>query len=208
MSTPKQIEKELAAIERGEARTWGQTAVLLDKIDTGGYWHRDSDSFTEWLGKHAQIFGVKPAMLWRHLTSGRYLKQLRDSAAARNVAIPTLDLLPNSVSSESVELLAKLERIMPQADFEKLLQRMLEGDARRAELRSLWEAYRPVLGGKTARGRGVIAPRINRQDPEQYQSLMEANFLSALKAAGSAWTGVQEKYVTSDGVPVTANDQS
>ena len=189
MPTAKQIEKELGAIERGEARTWGQVAVLLDEIDSCGYWHRDADSFTEWLGKHAHIFGVKPAMLWRHLTSGRYLKQLRDSAAAKNVSVPSLDLLPNSVSSESVELLAKLERIMPEADFQKLLARMLEGGARRAELRSLWEAYRPVLGGKTARGRGVVVPRINRDDPEQYQSLMEANFLSALKAAGSAWTG-------------------
>jgi hypothetical protein len=54
----------------------------------------------------------------------------------------------------------------------------------------MWETFRPVLGGKTARGRSVVTPRVNHNDPEQSHSLAEANLLNTLRNAGSEWTGV------------------
>jgi len=192
MKSAKIIQKELTAIENGELRSWGQVSALLDQIDISGYWHRDSDSFTEWLGKNAHTFRVKPAMLWRNFTSGRYLNQLRVAAKERGVDIPVLAEIPKLVSPENIELLAKLERIIPVAEFDALLVRALKGEVKRVELRGLWETYRPVLKGQTARGRNVVPPKINRQDPQQYRSYMEANLLLALKAAGSSWTGYEK----------------
>jgi hypothetical protein len=202
------IENELSAIGRGDARTWGRVSALLDQIDTSRYWRADSSSFTVWLSKHAKTFGVKPSMLWRHLTSGRYLNQLRLNDKFTNIPVPTLDLLPKSVGSESVEILAKLERIIPEADFESLLKRLLKGKVRRSELRTLWETHRPVLEGKNARGRNKVAPRINLTVASQVQQFNEAKLLCEFKEAGIEWTGIvkPERYdvylnVTPDGLP-------
>ena len=208
MTDSTQIENELTAIKRGDARTWGKVSALLDQIDRSGYWYPESSSFTEWMNNNADIFGVKPSMLWRHFTSGRYLNQLRGDGKPRNFIIPTLDELPKSVGSESVEILAKLERILPEKDFESLLKRLLEGKVRRSELRSLWETHRGVLDGKTARGRYAAVPKIDRADSRQNQQFIEDNLLCEFKAAGNEWTGLEKPerydvylYVTPDGLP-------
>ena len=208
MTDYSQIENELTAIKRGDARSWGRVSALLEQIDSSGYWSTESRSFTEWMEKYAENFGVKQSMLWRHLTSGRYLNKLRGDGKPRKFLIPSLDELPKSVGSESVEILAKLERTLPEKDFEKLLQRLLEGKARRSELRSMWETHRTGLGGKTARGRNTAVPRIDWMDPLQNQQHVDANLLCELKAAGSEWAGIDkpERYdvylnVTPDGLP-------
>ena len=191
MIETKQIEKQLSAIKLGEEHTWGQIAMLLDQIDKSGYWLSDSKSFTEWLTTHAYIFSLKPAMLWRYLTSGRYLNQLNNKRKSLLInSVPTLDLLPNTVSPEGVELLSKIERAMHGEDFARLFKRTLAGDVRLSELRSLWKVYRPVLDGKTARGRGVIRPQINYSDLKQSQLLLEATLLAGMQAAGFEWTGI------------------
>ncbi len=189
INTPKQIEKELGAIEKGESRPWGALSLLLDSIENTGYWHRDSDSFTGWLEKNAFRFGVNPPMLWRILAAGRFVCQIRDRLVDKGIAVPELQDVPDNVSPESVELLAKIERVIPEDAFPGLAHKVFSGQATRAELRSTWQTYRPALGGQTARGRGVSIPRLNPKDPDQYNSLMEAMVLDALKAAGPVWSG-------------------
>lgn len=191
LTTPKQIEKELAAIERGESRSWWAQSELLDAIESSGYWHRDSnsDSFTNWLESNAVRFGVKPPMLWRRLTAGRFVRQVKSRLEDAGVELPDLAKIGENVGPESVELLAKLERALPEDVFPDLARKVFSGNATRAELKSMWATYRPVLGGKTARGRGVLPPRINTTDPDQYNSLMEAMSLDSLRAAGPGWSG-------------------
>lgn len=187
--TFKQIEKELAALENGEPRPWLAQSDLLDSIESSGYWHHDSDSFTSWLAKNAIRFGVKPPMLWRRLTAGRFVRQIKANLELTGVELPDLEEISNNVGPESVELFSKLKRVLPEDTFSDLARKVFSGKVRRAELKSLWATYRPVLGGKTARGRGVPPPRINRTDPDQYNSLMEAMALDSLKAAGPGWSG-------------------
>jgi len=204
--TPKQIEKEITAIEKGEPRTWGATSLLLDAIDHTGFWHRDSDSFTSWLDKNASRFGVKPAMLWRILAAGRFTSQIRESLINKQIHVPELCDLPDKVSPESIELLAKIERAIPDDLFPKLAQKVFSGEVKRAELRSTWQTYRPALAGKTARGRGVPIPRLNPDDPDQYNSLMEAVVLDALKASGSSWSGHKKPKLYQVFLHVTPDD--
>lgn len=188
INTPKQIEKELAAIGKGD-RPWGALSLLLDSIENTGFWHRDSDSFTGWLEKNAFRFGVNPPMLWRILAAGRFVCQIRDRLIKKGILVPNLADMPDNVSPESVELLAKLERVIPEDAFPDLAHKVFSGQATRAELRFTWQTYRPALGGQTARGRGVPIPRLNLKDPDQYNSLMEAMVLDALKVAGPSWSG-------------------
>jgi len=205
--TAKQIEKELAAIENGKSHSWGELSLLLNSIEKTGFWHRNADSFTEWIDKNASMFGVKPPMLWRIVTAGRFVQQIRNHLLTKNIQVPDLEELPDSVSAENVELLAKLERVLPEEAFANYAQKVFFGKVKRAELRSAWQSFRPTLGGKTARGRGVAPPRLNPKNPDEYKSLMEAFVLDALKSAGPAWSGAPAKsyyqvflHVNPDGV--------
>ena len=187
--TPEQIEKELSAIEQGERCPWWIQSVLLDTIESTRYWQRDAHSFTDWVEQNACRFGVKPPMLWRRLTAGRYIHQIKERLERKGIELPDLSELPANVGPESVELLAKIERVFPQDKFLDLVCRFFAGKVARSELKSLWTTYKPVLGGKTAQGRGVRPPRINTQDPEQQNVLMEAMALEILKSAGPDWSG-------------------
>jgi hypothetical protein len=190
LSTTKQIEKELAIAERLEVRSWGRLSLLLDAIDKSGYWHRDSDSFTEWLGKNNSRFRLKTPMLWRILTAGRFVLKAREGLLSKGIIIPDLKEMSDSISPENIEILSKLERVIPTEMFCAFSGKVFSGNARRSELRDAWQTYRPALGGKTARGRGVSAPQLDQSDPKQYRSFMEAVTLGTLQAAGPQWTGV------------------
>ena len=69
---------------------------------------------------------------------------------------------------------------------------MLGGDVKRNELRELWKTYRPILTGRTARGKNVIAPRVDPMDREQRIFQTEARVLTTLMAAGPEWTGLHD----------------
>lgn len=186
----EEIEIELSALKRGESRTWWKMAVLFNEIATSSYWRRDSRSLTEWINRHAHDYNLSTAMVWRHLTSGRYMRQLMERQFPWHEYVSTLDTLPNNFSAEGVELLAKLERVISKEAFDKLLKRTMEKDLRRPELRNLWKTFRPVLEGKTSRGQSVGVPRVNHEDPKQQQALIDANILNVLRTAKSGWTGV------------------
>ena len=188
--TPKQIEKELISIEKGDGRTWGQIFLLLDSIDQSRYWQKGANSFTGWIEMNAPALHTKPAMLWRILSAGRFIREVAERVKMKGIEIPPFDVLPDSVSPENVELLSKLSRVMPDETFADFARKVFSGDVKRSELRGAWETYRPVLMGKTARGRGVVPPKLNISDAEQFRSLLEADTLSAFQAAGPGWTGI------------------
>lgn len=91
--------------------------------------------------------------------------------------------LPDTVSPENLELLGKLSRFVPDEHLPTLAQRVLTGDITRAELRQTWVAYRPALGGRTARGKGVAVPWVSPIDPKQCLSIVEAQVFTALSSA-------------------------
>lgn len=187
---PWQISEELFLVEEGVSRSWGNLFLLLDSVERTKYWQNDAASFTRWIEQIAPKIHTKPAMLWRILSSGRFVIQVTNQLEERNIKVPSLEDMPDDVSPENVELLAKLERVAPEETFAEYAQKVFTGEAKRAELRSVWETYRPVLRGQTARGRGVTPPRINRKDPSQFRSVMEAATLEAFQSAGPHWTGI------------------
>jgi len=191
----RRIERELSMVENGDARSWGNLYLLLDAVDQSGYWEREAASFTSWIEKSASRLHSKPAMLWRILSAGRFVQLVAERFKERGFVIPSLEEMPDAVSPENVELLSKLGRVAPEDIFEELVHKVFDGEATRSKLREAWETYRPALGGKTARGRGVAAPKLNQQDPVQYRSMMEAVTLDALQAVGPTWTGVKSPSV-------------
>lgn len=192
----KNIDRDLAALEKGEARTWAQLAMLLDQVDSSGYWRTSSGSFTEWIKAVSPSLKLKEASLWRYLTAARYYQELRKTLTEKNVDIPQLDELYVNVSPENIEILSKLSRVTSDDIFLRISKQVVAGTITRAELRETWVAYRPALLGKTARGKGVEVPKINRADKKQYSSMLEAQVFTTLSANKSEWTGIKspERY--------------
>ena len=192
VSKNKALEKEVAALIQRQMRSWAQVGLILDRVEREKYWARDAPSFSEWLKSFAPRIGMKEASLWRFLGASRYYQKLRKHLAGRNVPFPPLARLPGTISAEHLEILSKIERVLPKKDFEKLGERVLTGNVTRNELRELWKTYRPILAGRTARGRGMTAPHLNPADPTQSVMQMEAKALTTLMAAGpKKWTGFE-----------------
>jgi len=187
----KQLTADLSALRRNEARAWGQIGHLLNKVEQSGYWRNDAHSFTEWVTAQSKAFGLKKGTFFRCLTAGRYYEVLRKKLVNEKNNVPLLDKLPDSVSPENLELLSKLERVTPPDLFQDLARKTLSSTITRTELRTIWQAYRPILAGRTAQGRGVSAPQFNPADRRQYASLLEAQVLTALTSRSTGWSGIK-----------------
>ncbi len=133
---------------------------------------------------------MKTGSLWRYLTAGRYYDELRlHYGGGQSALFPPLREVADAVSPEKLEILSKLSRVAPEDVMTALVHRVVRSEITRGELRAQWEAYRPVLCGRTARGDGVPPPRVDHADPDQAAQLGEANVAFTLLSAGYAWTG-------------------
>lgn len=190
----KLLANEVAALARRQPRSWAQASWVLDQVERTGYWQGRAQSFSEWLESTAPKIGVKQSSLWRYLSAGRYYQKLRPVLRGRNVPCPPLEKLPETVSPENLEILAKLERVVPKKLFEYLAERVLGGTVERHELRDIWKTYRHVLEGRTARGRGTTKPRVNPADARQIEMQRQATTLTTLMSSGPEWTGINNPY--------------
>lgn len=183
------IVHELLALEQGAHRSWARIGLLLDQIEQTTFWREQgADSFTVWL-KTFKLLKLKEASLWRYLTAVRYYQGLHQDLSRRGVISPSPADLPDNVSPENLELLSKLVRVVPEEVFHLLTTQVLGSRISRAKLRQTWEAYRPILAGRTARGTHVPPPMINRNDPSQQTLEQKALVTTALFSNAPAWTG-------------------
>ena len=191
--TPDSVRNELTAIANQERRTWGQISAFLHAFEQSGHWKNDASSFTDWIARHARSLHAVESTLWRYLAVGRYYNKLRPQLLARHVVAPPLEELSSKFSPESFEILSKLERIAPYETFTDLADGLMQGRVTRAMLRSTWETFRPVLEGKTARGRGVPIPRFDPENPAQFQSMFESMVIRTLSQSNAVWLGGGEQ---------------
>ncbi|PLX85592.1 MAG: hypothetical protein C0617_03595 [Desulfuromonas sp.] len=190
----QKIKNELLAIEGGEPTHWAKIGRLLDAIEKTEFWRAEAKSFTEWLRSHASMFGVKEATLWRYLSAGRYIEELEGKYPLflGRDDLPIEELL-GGVSPENIEILSKLSRVAPEDVWGPLVQKVIEGSITRGEIRSLWKTFRPVLEGRTARGKGVSAPKFDSKSERQTGKLTEAMIRNALLKSSGEWTGAGPK---------------
>lgn len=189
------ISEEQACLQLGvkkqeQVRTWGQTALLLEAVETYGIWRKEADSFSEWIRFFAKQLGKKEGSLWRYLTSGRYYKKLIAKLSEHAIDCPPITSLPEKVSAESLEILAKIERVVPLDLFIKLSTGLLSGEVSRYELRRTWETFRPAflqgkLQDKTTKG--SISLSVDRRDNSQLKAWVTALSIQFLKNSHAIW---------------------
>jgi hypothetical protein len=179
--------RRTSALPKLGRASWVRTGIELARIEAEQSWSGSASSFSEWLKNQATKLGVEESNLWRYLSAVRFYPELRQSLIDGGHDCPEVQNLSEQVSPENLELLSKLIRVMPPADFAPLAARVLDRSAKRDELRKLWQAYRPALAGKTARGKGVAAPAFDKNDPANRIKLVIAQARLLLEADPLAW---------------------
>lgn len=167
--------------------SWVRTGIELARVESEQSWSDSANSFSDWLTTQAIKAGVDESNLWRYLSAVRFYSELRERLRDRGQEFPAIELLSQKVSAESLELLSKLIRVMPSDEFSDIAIRVLMLTAKREELRKLWQTYRPALGGKTARGKGVTAPSLDPTNPVQRSKVVVAQARLLLEAPPFSW---------------------
>lgn len=176
----------------GHPRTWTKLGSVLHFVEQDRSWVGKASSFTEWVKNFAQQVGLTEASLWRYRAGWEFHLVVEVLLKARG-----FDVLPlgdgGNVSPEALELLAKLQRVMDEDSFLSIAARVMSGAITRAELRETWQTYRPALSGRTARGRGVVAPTVNKEDHDEALALAEAKILSCVRDSASTWAEIPDR---------------
>jgi hypothetical protein len=190
LARANQISSALAALSNEGARSWINVSLLIIQVDELRYWQDTHSSLSDWIRNVSGPLGYKESSLWRYFTSGRYYQQLQITLDKKSITSPKLQDLSPKVSPENLEILAKLERVMPKNSFIKLAQRVINIQISRDELRLNWQAYRPILEGKTARVLRDSAPKISHANPRQKDNLRQAEILTTISLGNAPWIGV------------------
>lgn len=173
---------------RGALPHWGQIAADLLRVEHSREWRRAGfPSFSLYLEQEAKRLNRRKSVLWRILSAGEFYTRLLKKVDPQGNILPGLTDPGLSASPESLELLEKIGRVAPAEVMENFEVRTINGTISRRELRDVWESYRPVLEGRTKRGRGVLTPQINRNSPGIKISLSEAYVLTQVLRSGPTW---------------------
>jgi hypothetical protein len=189
LSRPTSAEDRLAVLAQRGSRSWASVASILDEVDESEHWRASASSFSQFVRRVAYSMGLGEGSLWRYLTAYRYLEQLRATLVGRGIECQSVEDLSKIISPESVELFSKIARAAPDDVLERLARRLVSGQVTRAELRDSWVAFRPVVEGTSARGRGAAVPRITNPTKAQVSRQLHASVTNALIRSGGTWLG-------------------
>jgi len=179
---------------RTSPQRWGTTASELLTIESTDGWRKTHASLSFYLSDLAKDQNKTKSMFWRLLAAGHEYNRLRAKLDPGGKEFPALEDPGVKASPESLELVNKISRVAPTHVVEMAQRKAMRGEISRRELRTLWLAYRPVLGGKTARGR-IVAPRYDKHNQAMRRALIEANSLALLAQNGPDWLGSGAPYV-------------
>jgi hypothetical protein len=156
---------------------WVKYSQELMRVQADKSWKLDFAfrSYTAFVKTFSKDSGINESLLWRYLGAGKYYNKIRGNF----FEWPELALLPESVSPDSLEVLGKLERVLPEEDFKKLAMSIFDQTVKREELRNLWSMYRPVLKGETARGSNKNILWVSK-DNDQLGLLQYSQFVNTL----------------------------
>lgn len=176
-------------------RDWISHSQYILKVDQERSWSLTHKTFTDWLTDLSSKLSLAESSLWRYYRAGTYYQTLREDLTKKGVDTPPFELLGKKVSSENLETLEKIERVAPEKIFIDLATRVIKCTIKRNELRAAWVAYRNVLDGKTARGVGVSAPRVDLTNRHQVLQVNAAQVLNAFNSASKGWTSFSDPQI-------------
>jgi hypothetical protein len=186
------VEKQLLQRAQEERRRWQEIATLLMRVKREALWQGHASSFSAWVEGLARRADLQSSVFWRCLHAGRIYLELSGKD----------ELDPSSpVSAEALELADKIRRHAPKAVATEVLERTLDGELSRTELRRVWDTYKVAAGGTTTRGRlpddpaareqalllRATAWEAHKKKPETRAEVRRGELVAAFRTA--AWLG-------------------
>lgn len=175
---------------------WGRVAARLLQIEQTGEWKKEAKSFSAYITSLSTLSKKSRSVFWKLLVAGRTYNSLLTEFNRRAENFPALEDVRHSPSPASLELLEKICRVAPEHVVKDLRKKTLKAEIGRDYLLTIWTSYRPLLAGRTKRGRGATVPKIDTEDESLDIPLFEANALALLKQATPESLGlVADPYV-------------
>ena len=142
----------LAQLDPGRSPPWTVVGTTLVELDAAGYpdHHQGQEP---WLDTVIKPLGIRRASGWRYRAIARDWTWLTEQLRGAGVKVPNLPDLDPRVSPEQLEILVRLVKTADADIWAPLAHGILNRSATLHEVRRTWSHYRPVLRGKTARGR-------------------------------------------------------
>lgn len=177
-------------LNSGPKQSWVNVASLLLRVEQSGSWHNDYSSFAVCLRDIANGLNLKESMLWRYRRAALfYSRFFDDKKMPKLINLPSLENLQD-ISPDNIDLLDKLSRVLPENELILLMVKVISKQVGRRELREKWQTLREELLGRTARGKGVVTPKLARKDSHLSIKYLEDKTLSYLQEIGPSWLGV------------------
>jgi len=170
-------------LKKLSTKSWGQVAAQLLAFEKDESKKRQYRSMASYIRALSERESRNEATLWRLLSAGRFYEEIRARLISQGQTIPALEDPDCKAAVESLELLNKISRVVPKATLEPLEISTLMGETSRRELRVTWETYRPVLEGKTKRGRGKKAPKYDSRNARMRGAMEEARVIARIADA-------------------------
>ncbi len=144
----------------------GQATRRLEALD----YAKQHTGEKHWLEQLVEPIGIKRTAAWRYRAIAKDWPWLRRELINQAIDVPTLGQLEPKVSAEQIEILIRVVRATEPDIWKTLAQRVLNRAISLREIRRIWSHHRPILRGRTARGRGsrgfVESVAVDQQLPE------------------------------------------
>lgn len=183
-----QIETKLSNLLEDDNADWIQMGTVLSVVKERRYWSKDFGSFSKWLESWGRKVHLGKATLWRYITAQEKYEKLRDCASKYDYTFPSIEELECPISPEGIEIFDKLSRVLEEHEVYEMMKGFIDGEVTRKELRDKWNIYKPVMGGKTARGLPENTMlKIEQPSKKEKGFIIESNIMDALRVSESKW---------------------
>jgi hypothetical protein len=121
---------------------------MLDEARRTQAWREKATDLREWIDAVAKDLGISASGLRRAMYMVGYHRVLTAELEKHKRPAPSLGQLPASVSAESLEILKRLGRHLPDGEFFELADDVLAGKVSRTQLQTRWRLVRDEDGSE------------------------------------------------------------
>ena len=188
MSKLQEIEKEISTYVNLDKSNWTRIYRLMDEVDRDKLYleRTDTPSFTSWVNVLAGTLGVHVSLLWSRKKAGKVYEEYHQRAIEIGRMVPDLEDI--NASPDSICLCEKIAG-KNAVEMDHLIEKVLDGDLTRADLRQAAKAKRALSVDAPVTSRHN---RINVEDRiETDERVTAADIILALRR--SSWLEVKKE---------------